>query len=237
MQEKEPAPENQHKHQDLKKITITSAEEEIFTVEPHAYFSACKKHGVIYKITRRSRFSENGGFTDYALRDTIDGEDFIFRVVKSFGYGAGVYSIDFISEKYSYALMEFNREGIHNLEEVILSFIQTVLVTDQNVKTLKFTGAPSNYSKKDVEDARTLLIQKGHPAKELNSLDPNELRGLLYRCDIQGTELQNADNNYEQKRLDVFTYRLGKLFSKYKLPYSVRKDELTSDVFIERIDI
>lgn len=233
----EKAPTQTEQPSNLKSFPIIEAENTIFTVEPRDYFETCEKHGIIYKLKRRSMFSEKGEFTDYALRETIEGEDFIFRIIKSFGYGDGVYTLDFISEKYSYALMGFRREEVQKLEETILSFIQTVLTADEGVKTLRYSGAPSSYSKKDVDDAKALLAQKEYDShRDLDSLRPNEVRDALYQHDIKGTNLQEANNDYGHKRDDVFAYRLKKLFLKNKLPYSIRKDEMLSDVFIEKIE-
>lgn len=220
----------------LKNFPIASVEEPIYSVEPREYFSICSNPGVIYKIKRRSPFSSEGYFTDYALREALEGDDFIFRIVKSFGHGDGVYSLDFISEKYSYALMGFKREELQRLEEIILSFIQEVLTEDGEITTLRYGGAPSSYSKKDVDEAKELLAQQGYDShRYIESLKPNELRDALYHHDIEGTNLQKASNDYSRKRDDVFAYRLKKLFSKYKLPYTVRKDEMLSDVFIEKL--
>jgi hypothetical protein len=232
----EKAPTQAEQPANLKSFSIINAENTIFTVEPRDYFATCEKHGIIYKVKRRSMFSENGEFTDYGLRETVEGEDFIFRIIKSFGYGDGVYTLDFISEKYSYALMGFKREEVQKLEETILSFIQTILTADESIKTLRYSGAPSSYSKNDVDDAKALLAQKGYENhRDLDSLRPSEVRDELYRHDIKGTNLQEANNDYRHKRDDVFTYRLRKLFLKNKLPYSIRKDEMLSDVFIEKI--
>lgn len=238
MLEKAPTQAEQPVH--LKSFPIIDAKNTIFTVEPRDYFTTCEKHGVIYKVKRRSVFSEKEECTDYALRDTLEGEDFIFRIVKSFGYGTGVYSLDFISEKYKYALMGFRHEEVKKLEETILSFIQTVLTADEGVKTLRYSGAPSSYSKKDVDDAKALLAQKEHDDyddyRDLDSLNPQEVRDALYRNNIKGTNFQEAKNDYGHKRNNVFAYRLKKLFLKHKLPYVVREYDASSEVFIEKIE-
>lgn len=218
-------------------IPVIDAEEMIYSVEPREYFATCVQIGVIYKIKRKIPFQSEGEYTDYALTETIDGETFIFRIVKSFGYGEGVYSIDFISENYRYALMEFEREGLDKLEETVISFIKTILESDHDIQLLRFSGAPSSYSKSDVDNARNLLQKADYQGyRDINELKPDEIRDELYRAGIKNTDLQNSINNHSHKRDTVFAYRLNKLFSKYKLPYTARKDQNFSDVFIERVN-
>lgn len=230
----ERAPDHLEKPPDIQLLPIQDGEEIIYSVEPRDYFLTSKEHGVIYRIKRRTPFSEE--LSDYSMRETVAGEEFIFRAVNSFSYGAGYYSLDYISEKYGYAKMGFTPEEIKKLEGIILSFIQTIYTSDNQVKILKFSGAPSSYSKEEVDEARTLLKEKRYAsAAEIDLLRPEAVNRALYHIDIVDTKLQGASNNYSHKREDVFAYRLGKLFKKYNLPYRIKEDDGSfSDVFIER---
>jgi hypothetical protein len=232
----ERAPNHIEKLADIQILPIQDGEEMIYSVEPRDYFLSSKEHGVVYRIKRRTPFGEE--LYDYSMRETVAGEEFIFRAVNSFNYGAGYYSLDFISEKYGYAIMGFTPEEIKKLEVIILSFIQTVYTNDNKVTILKFSGAPSSYSKEEVDEARALLKEKRYDSDaEIDSLRPEAVNRALYHIDITDTKLQGASNNYNNKREDVFAYRLGKLFKKYNLPYRIKEDNGSfSDVFIEKTE-
>lgn len=98
----------------FKNLNIVEATDQIYSVEPRDYFEACKEKGVVYKISRRSLFRDSGAHIDYALIVQLDNEDFLFRIVKAFGYDDHTYSIDFMTERYNYALMNLSFEGVKN---------------------------------------------------------------------------------------------------------------------------
>ncbi len=224
---------------------IKDAEETIYSVEPQYYFRETKDSGIIYKIKRSVHYTELNDCTDFSLRMNIANEDFLFRIVEAYGHSKGTYSIDFMSEKYQYSLMEFTNEETRQLELVITSFINTVFSQNPYVKKIKFSGSGTSYSKSDVDKARDLLKEKT-PKQEPNNdedtyyeeppekMDPATIGNRLYGVGISDTKLQEARNNFSRKREDVFAYRLSKAFKKHNLPYRV-DTESWHDMLIERV--
>lgn len=202
---------------------IVDHDETIYSVEIKEYFNVAKESGVIYKLRRRGLYNKNE-IPEYCLRENIAGEDFIIRAVSSID---GVYySIDYSSEKYKYALMNFAPEDRRKLNLVLVSFIDKVLKTDENVRGLKFSGAPTSYTKDDVDDARMVLKNAvGEEIDDIDSSDPTRVRDNLYAVGITDTKLQKSRVDFSLKREAVFRYTFSKLFKKYGLPYEVAQDD------------
>lgn len=218
-------------------LQVLDAQTEIYHAEPREYFEICKESGVILRIKRRSMFRESGISTDYALRKQIDGDDFLFRIIKAFGYGEGTYSIDFMTERYNYALMNLSFEATRQLEQTVLCFIDTVFKTDEQVRCLRFSGAGSAYTKEEVDEARTVLKEKVEDKDyfdDTDQIDAYTLRDILSLKGIHDTKMQKRVNNIGSKRDRVFSKRLSKLFERYELPYSVEDSTFLSDAFIRR---
>lgn len=222
-----------------KDFDIVEAPRQIYSVEPRDYFEACKEKGVVYKINRRSLFRSEASYIDYALMEQLDEDDFLFRIVKSAGYEDGTYSIDFMTERYNYALMNLSFEGTKKLEQTVLRFIKTVFDANTAVKNLKFSGADSSYSKEDVEEGRSYLLgslPEEVRLKDVEEADAYDIKQMLSRAGIKGAKMSTATNRHGRKRDRVFSKRLAKLFEQYSLPYIVEPDKYISEVYIRRVD-
>jgi hypothetical protein len=202
-------------------LPVVASDVILYSVEPQNYFPACVDAGQIYRIERQGHL-RNEPATDYALRIEIGGEEYLFWAVKSFNYPKGVYSLDYKTKRYEYALMELSKEEREELEATIISFIDTVFRTDDSVEILRFSGAPSTYTRHDIDEARALLMElKGYSKDHVDSLDPHVVEDALPYGAETRTSLQRAKNNAAGKRRDVFAYRLEKLFTAEQLPYEV----------------
>jgi hypothetical protein len=140
-------------------LPVVDCGDVLYSVEFEGYFPACADVGQIYRIERQGHL-RNEAATDYALRMAIGGEEYLFRAVKSFNYPKGVYTLDYKTKRYDYALMDLSKEERDELETAIISFIDTVLRTDTDVEVLRFLGAPETFTRYDVDEARTRLMQK-----------------------------------------------------------------------------
>lgn len=233
-----PVVQNEDSSDNLMKFTILNHPETIYSVEPREYIQLCVTLGEIYKVSRYNRFYPENSHFDYALRQNIGGENFIFRIIESHMYGSGMYTLDYISEEYGYALMEFDQEEVTSLEQTLISFIHTVFQADTNIKQIRFRAAPSAYTRSDIEEARERLKSVAvAESRDIDKMKPNELKSLLYQYKIRDTRLQNVTEDFSEKRERVFIYRLKKLFAKYGLPYTVLdKQDIGHDPLIVRTD-
>lgn len=222
--------------QSLDNYQFTESSEEVFSGEPDDYFPICTSHGKIFEVKRRSG---NNMYQDYALMESIGDTELIFRAIKAHGYQDDVYSIDFKSKKYGYALLELTSEEKAKLERVIVAFINSIFLHNKTIQTIRFSGSGTRYTRKDVDHAREVLHSKTPKEEETytDEIDPYTLRDMLYSKNVNDLNIQTTRSDFGAGRNNVFFRALERAFRKFNLPYEVSRSQVQSEIFIKRTEI
>ena len=119
----------------------------------------------LVKCTRRISSGKN--WEIFFLKKNIGGLHFIFSLAE---YDSKIYSVNFKTEEYDYAVIDLPEESQLELEETLQQFIEDTTSLADGIVRFRGWGSPARYTKEDVDACREAIL--GLPD---NSLSREEL--------------------------------------------------------------